>query len=86
MTNTILLIAWRSWYARNKVTHDKSLPSIESSKRFLCSYICLIRNIEEACPDVLMKSKQHMVEAGTLPAPCEKEKGPHKPWAKPQLG
>jgi hypothetical protein len=49
-----------------------------------------IRNIEEACPDVLMKSKQHMVEAGTLPAPCEKEKGPHKPWAKPwakpQLG
>jgi hypothetical protein len=32
------MIAWRIWFARNEVVHEKELPSIAGSKRFLCSW------------------------------------------------
>ncbi|KAM0836658.1 hypothetical protein ACQ4PT_062166 [Festuca glaucescens] len=35
----ILMTQWRIWYARNEVVHHKPMPSIESPKRFLCSYL-----------------------------------------------
>jgi hypothetical protein len=35
MVDTNLLVAWRAWYARSKVTHDKKLPTVASSKVFL---------------------------------------------------
>jgi hypothetical protein len=86
MIDTILLITWRAWYARNEVTHDKSLPSVESSKSFLCSYLRLIHNIKDANPDSAIKGEQLMVQGGSLPAPRQKKKGPDKPWVKPQAG
>ena len=32
MINTTILVSWRVWYARNGITHDKPLPSVEGSK------------------------------------------------------
>ena len=44
----ILMFIWRTWYAHNEVTHNKPLPSVEGSKRFLQSYM-----------DSLILIKQH---------------------------
>jgi hypothetical protein len=35
MIDATLLVAWRIWFARNEATHDKPLPSCDSSRRFL---------------------------------------------------
>jgi ribonuclease HI len=54
----ILMIAWRAWYARNEVTHDKPLPSIEGSRRFLCSYLVSLENIRSLPTEDILKGKQ----------------------------
>ncbi|KAK1644334.1 hypothetical protein QYE76_062139 [Lolium multiflorum] len=43
----ILMTFWRIWHVRNEIVHLKPAPSIESSKRFLCSYIDSILSIKE---------------------------------------
>jgi hypothetical protein len=48
MVDTTLLVAWRAWFARNEVTHDKPLPPIEGSKRFLVSYLKMIQNYKDS--------------------------------------
>jgi hypothetical protein len=55
--DTTLLVAWRIWYARNEVTHEKPLPSVEGSKMFLCSYLKLIHNAKEVPTDVILKGQ-----------------------------
>jgi hypothetical protein len=52
------MIAWRVWFARNEVTHEKELPSIEGSRRFLCSYMQSIENIKDATTEQIVKGKQ----------------------------
>ena len=54
------MIAWRIWYARNEVTHDKELPVIEGSWRFICSYMNSLENIMQATPEQIIKGKQAM--------------------------
>jgi hypothetical protein len=51
------MIAWRVWYARNEITHDKPLPTIEGSKRFICSYMQSLENVRKLDPDVVIKGK-----------------------------
>ena len=86
LVDTTLLVAWRAWYARNEVTHDKPLPSPEGSKRFLCSYLKLIHNVKDTCTDTLLKGKMPMVVSVPLPSPVSVKKGPDKPWIAPPTG
>ena len=58
MCSRSLMIAWRAWYARNEVTHDKPLPSVEGSRRFIRSYMQSLDNICRATPEKIMKGKQ----------------------------
>jgi ribonuclease HI len=85
MVDTTLLVAWRAWFARNEVTHDKQLPSVGSSKNFLCSYLKLIRDVKDKPTEALLKGKGPLVEPGILPAPIQVRKCPDKPWKKPPM-
>jgi hypothetical protein len=55
------MIAWRTWHARNEVTHDKPLPSIEGSRRFICSYIKTLENITNLSTEEIVREKQTIV-------------------------
>jgi ribonuclease HI len=87
MIDTTLLVLWRAWYARNEVTHAKPLPSVEGSKRFLCSYIKILRNIKDQSTEELIKGKHTSVldlpHARVVYRP---KKPPDKVWLKPALG
>jgi hypothetical protein len=87
MIDCTLLVAWRIWYARNEVTHDKPLPSTEGSKRFLISYISTLRDIKTTPTDQILKGKRSVVLTGAHTSlDAGKEKPPDKPWLKPPAG
>jgi hypothetical protein len=47
------MILWRIWHIHNEITHQKPLPSVEGSKRFLASYLeslLLIKQFPNADP------------------------------------
>ena len=85
----ILMTLWRIWHCRNEVVHLKPMPSIESSKRFLCSYlesILTIKKFPTADPvkgktvlswDIAAKQKKKSSVAGVRPL---------RPWRKPPYG
>ena len=39
MRMVILMTLWRIWHGRNEVVHHKPMPTVESSRRFMCAYI-----------------------------------------------
>jgi hypothetical protein len=80
-----LLVAWRAWHARNEITHDKPLPSVEGSKRFLCSYAKTLRDIKELSTEQILKGKQPLLfpDSQARPIPI-KEQAPDVPWVKPR--
>ena len=87
MINNTLLVAWRVWYARNEITHNKPLPSVEGSKCFLCSYTKILSNIQNTSTDQVLKGKQLLVVPGIVAGSTRKKnEPPDKPWSKPPLG
>jgi ribonuclease HI len=86
LVDTTLLVDWRAWYARNEVTHDKPLPSLDGSKRFLLSYLKLIHNVKDTPTDTILKGKMPMVDSVPPPSPVLVKKGPDKPWSAPPPG
>uniref|UniRef100_A0ACD5WUJ1 Uncharacterized protein n=1 Tax=Avena sativa TaxID=4498 RepID=A0ACD5WUJ1_AVESA len=86
MVEMTLLVAWRARYGRNEATHDKPLPSLEGSRRFLSSYLRLIGDVTHASTDTLIKGKQPILEDGITRLPGKKEQSLIKPWSKPPDG
>jgi ribonuclease HI len=43
----ILMTLWRIWYCRNEVVHNKPAPTVEASRRFLCSYLESLLTIKQ---------------------------------------
>jgi hypothetical protein len=87
MIDHTLLVAWRAWYERNEVTHEKPIPATESSKRFLCSYVRILGSIKNTSTDQVLKGKQPMLDSGAQRInPVEVKKPPVKRWLKPPLG
>jgi ribonuclease HI len=60
----ILMTFWRIWHVRNEIVHLKPAPSIESSKRFLCSYIDSIMSIKDDPYVDVVKGKMVMQAHG----------------------
>jgi hypothetical protein len=52
-----LMIIWRIWHCHNEITHDKPMPPIEGSKRFLMSYLDSLLSIKQAPTADLIKGK-----------------------------
>lgn len=87
----ILMTMWRIWYGRNEVAHYKPMPLVESSKRFLNSYIDSLLSIKQAPkadpakgktvvsydPDCCKKGMMKKEEPYVLPP---------KPWIMPARG
>jgi hypothetical protein len=86
MVDTTLLVAWRAWYARNEVTHDKPLPPIIGSHRFLSGYIKLIGDVKSIPTENLVKGKQPASLVGMAPVPAQRVTPSLKPWTKPPTG
>jgi hypothetical protein len=86
----IRMIAWRAWFARNEVTHEKPLPAIEGSRRFLCSYVNSLDNLRKLSTEEILKGKQPVqeVQPGSHGRVREGKRQPELDiaWEKPRTG
>jgi ribonuclease HI len=80
----ILMIAWRVWYARNEVTHDKILPAIEGSRRFICSYIQNLDNIGRLTHEEIVKGKR--ATSQPVEAKLQQQPSTAVAWSRPPNG
>ena len=80
----LLMTLWRCWHARNEVLHNKPMPAIECSRRFLCSYLDTLLLIKQEPLQDPVKGKV-VVHFGDVPGRRKKEvqvQSP-KPWVMP---
>jgi hypothetical protein len=79
------MTAWRIWFTRNEVTHDKELPTIEGSRRFICSYMRSLENIKHVQSEDIIKGKQAIVHDERKVLPKERPVS-HAMWTRPWDG
>jgi hypothetical protein len=79
----VLMIAWTILFACNEVTHEKDLPSIEGSRRFICSYMHSLQNIKHATIERIIKGK-HIASPEPVRSPVQS--APHAIWVRPGEG
>ena len=81
----VLMVLWRAWHARNEVTHDKPLPTIEGSRRYLCSYMRSLKLIQTESVEKIIKGKGIM-DGPPLPVQPMGQPDEPMPWVKPPAG
>jgi hypothetical protein len=82
----MLMTFWRIWHARNEVVHQKRAPSIEASRRFLCSYVdSLLMIRQNPLPD-LVKGKTSIVYDHSGDKAWMKKKKHEDAWSRPPNG
>ncbi|KAK1681977.1 hypothetical protein QYE76_042825 [Lolium multiflorum] len=85
----IMMTLWRIWYCQNEVIHQKPAPSIESSRRFLSSYLESILTIKQF-PNVDPAKGKTVVtwerSKVTRKKRLETHVPPLRPWRKPPEG
>jgi hypothetical protein len=52
-----LMVLWRIWHIHNEITHAKPMSSVESSKRFLASYLDSLVMIKQDPNADMLKGK-----------------------------
>jgi hypothetical protein len=62
----MLMLFWRIWHAHNEMTHDKPYPPIESSRRFLVSYLNSLLLIKQFPDADITKGKMVLEQASGL--------------------
>uniref|UniRef100_A0ACD5Y4W9 Uncharacterized protein n=1 Tax=Avena sativa TaxID=4498 RepID=A0ACD5Y4W9_AVESA len=81
-----LMILWRNWHVHNEITHDKPMPPVEGSKRFLASYLDSLLLIRQKPYDDSAKGKSVVVhEQGFTCAIDGRQKNVIK-WSPPPTG
>jgi hypothetical protein len=54
----LLMLLWRVWHVHNELTHQKKVAPVESSKRFLMSYLESLMSIRQHGDVDVEKGKQ----------------------------
>jgi ribonuclease HI len=54
----VLMILWRIWFVRNEITHNKPMPAVEGSRRFICSYMTSLLNVSSSTMEEIVKGKK----------------------------
>ncbi|KAK1667422.1 hypothetical protein QYE76_055581 [Lolium multiflorum] len=58
LCDKVLMILWRTWFVRNEITHNKLMPPVEGSRRFICSYMASLSNISKSTSEEVLKGKK----------------------------
>ena len=81
----VLMTMWRVWYVRNEITHGKSPPPTEASRRFLQGYINSLLCIHQ-WPQGNMEKGKMVVQADALAPPQHVQQKAEVGWVLPPAG
>jgi ribonuclease HI len=84
MIDKFLLVTWRNWFSRNEATHDKPLPHVLGSKRFMCGYLNIISNVKYHSTEDIIKGKRDIDPDKSPPQQASPLSA--KRWTKPPPG